>query len=196
MTQVFDDSGRVIPVTVIQAGPCTVVQKKTPEKDGYSAIQIGYGDIKAKRVNAPLKGHFAKAKVKPTKYLREFRVSSPDEYEVGQEIRVDLFSEGELVDVTGTSKGKGFAGGVRRWGFKRGPMSHGSKYHRGPGALQSRDAARVFKGRKMPGRLGGDRITVKSLKVIKVDPERDVLMVGGAVPGPRGGIVLVRKASG
>ena len=196
MTQIFDEKGRAVPVTVIQAGPCTVVQKKSTEKDGYSAIQLGYGETKPRRVNSPLKGHFSRAKVKPAKYLREFRVESPGEYELGQEIKVDVFSEGELVDVTGISKGKGFAGGVRRWGFKRGPMSHGSKYHRGPGSLQSRDAARVFKGRKMPGRLGGERVTVKSLRVVKVDPERDVMMVKGGVPGPRGALVLISKASG
>lgn len=194
MTQVFDDQGRTVPVTVIEAGPCTVVLKRTAEKDGYDAIQVGFGGVKERRVNKPLKGHFEAAKVKPLRYLREFRLDGAGDYSVGQEIRVDVFSPGELVDVTGVSKGKGFAGGVKRWGFGRGPMAHGSKYHRAPGSLQSRDAARVFKGRKLPGRMGGDRVTVQALKVERVYPDRDLMLIRGAVPGPRGSLVVIRDS--
>lgn len=194
MTQVFDDQGRTVPVTVIEAGPCTVVLKRTAEKDGYDAIQVGFGGVKERRVNKPLKGHFEAAKVKPLRYLKEFRLDGAGDYSVGQEIRVDVFSPGELVDVTGVSKGKGFAGGVKRWGFGRGPMAHGSKYHRAPGSLQSRDAARVFKGRKLPGRMGGDRVTVQALKVERVYPDRDLMLIRGAVPGPRGSLVVIRDS--
>lgn len=194
MTQVFDDQGRTVPVTVIEAGPCTVVLKRTAEKDGYDAIQVGFGGVKERRVNKPLKGHFEAAKVKPLRYLREFRLDGAGDCSVGQEIRVDVFSPGELVDVTGISKGKGFAGGVKRWGFGRGPMAHGSKYHRAPGSLQSRDAARVFKGRKLPGRMGGDRVTVQALKVERVYPDRDLMLIRGAVPGPRGSLVVIRDS--
>lgn len=194
MTQVFDDQGRAVPVTVIEAGPCVVVSKRTKEKDGYSAIQVGFGRVKERRVNKPLKGHFEAAKVKPLRYLREFRLDDGVDYAQGQELRVDIFSAGELVDVTGVSKGKGFAGGVKRWGFGRGPMAHGSKYHRAPGSLQSRDAARVFKGRKLPGRMGGNRVTVLALKVERVYPDRDLMLIRGAVPGPKGSLVVVRDS--
>ncbi len=195
MTQVFDEEGNAIPVTVIKAGPCTVVQKKVSNKDGYNAIQLGYGAIKPKKANRPLKGHFDKAKVGPVAHLREFRLEKPDEYEVGQEIKVDIFKPGDVVDVTGTSRGKGFAGAIKRWGFHRGPMSHGSKYHRGPGSLgASADPSRVLKGRKMPGRMGGEKTTVQNIKVVKVDPDRNLLLVKGAVPGARGSIVAIRDA--
>ncbi|BDG62220.1 50S ribosomal protein L3 [Caldinitratiruptor microaerophilus] len=194
MTQVFDEAGRAIPVTVIEAGPCVVVQKKTAATDGYDAIQVGFGDIKEKHVNRPLMGHFKKAGLPPRRFLRELRLESVDGYEVGSEIRADIFSPGELVDVTGRSKGKGFAGGVKRHGFHRGPMAHGSKYHRAPGSLGFRAAARVPKGRRLPGRMGGDRVTILGLKVVRVDPERNLLLIKGAVPGPKGSLVIVRDS--
>lgn len=197
MTHVFTDSGQWVPVTVIEAGPCPVVQKKDLEKDGYLAVQLGFGAIKERRVNRPLKGHFARAGVAPRRFLREFRLT-PEEaarYQVGQEVRVDLFSPGEKVDVTGTSKGKGFAGVIKRWGFRRGPMSHGSMYHRRTGALGATDPQRVFKGRKLPGRLGGEQRTVRGLQVVRVDTGRNLLLVRGAVPGPNGGLLVVRRSN-
>ncbi|HHY95111.1 MAG TPA: 50S ribosomal protein L3 [Firmicutes bacterium] len=193
MTQVFDEAGRAIPVTALRVGPCTVVQRRVPEKDGYSAIQVAFEPVKERRLSRPLRGHFARAGVKPARVLREFRVIGNVDYQVGQELKVDMFKPGERVDVTGTSKGKGFAGGVKRWGFGRGPMAHGSKYHRGPGSLQSRDASRVFPGRKLPGHLGAERVTVQNLQVVKVDAEHDLMLVRGAVPGPRGSLVVVRE---
>lgn len=194
MTQIFTEAGEAVPVTVIEAGPCVVVQKKTPERDGYSAIQLGFGAISEKRVNKPLKGHFAKAGVRPVRFLREIRVDNVDEYQVGQEIRADIFSVGEKVDVTGTSKGRGFSGAIKRHGFQRGPMAHGSKYHRRPGSLGAKGPARVFKGRKLPGHYGVERVTVQNLEVMRVDPERNLLAVKGSVPGPRGGLLLIREA--
>ncbi|MDN5293890.1 MAG: large subunit ribosomal protein [Eubacteriales bacterium] len=194
MTQIFNEEGQLIPVTVIEAGPCYVVQKKTVENDGYNALQLGFMEKKESRVNKPLLGHFKKAQVKPLRYLREIRVDNIDDYQVGQEIRADIFSPGELVDVTGTSKGKGFAGGIKRHGFQRGPMAHGSKYHRRPGSLGAKGPGRVFKGRKLPGRMGGDRVTIQNLQVVKVDPENNLLVVKGAVPGPRGGLLIIKNA--
>ncbi|MGB9661600.1 MAG: 50S ribosomal protein L3 [Moorellaceae bacterium] len=195
MTQVFDEAGRVIPVTVIEAGPCVVVQKKTVETDGYNALQVGFEPVvKEHRVNKPLRGHFARAKLKPFRYLRELRLENVEDYQVGQEIKVDIFSPGERVDVTGTSKGKGFAGGIKRHGFQRGPMAHGSKYHRRPGSLGAKGPARVFKGRKLPGRMGGERVTVLNLEVIKSDAERNLLLVKGAVPGPRRGLLIIKNS--
>lgn len=194
MTQVFDEAGRVIPVTVIQAGPCVVVQKKTVDTDGYNALQVGFEPIKESRVNKPLRGHFARAKLKPFRYLRELRLENVAEYQVGQEIKVDIFRPGERVDVTGISKGKGFAGGIKRHGFQRGPMAHGSKYHRRPGSLGAKGPARVFKGRKLPGRMGGERVTVLNLEVIKSDAERNLLLVRGAVPGPRRGLLIIKNS--
>jgi large subunit ribosomal protein L3 len=194
MTQIFGETGEVSPVTVIEAGPCIVVQKKTCESDGYLAVQVAFVAKAARKVNKPATGHFRKAKVGTYRYLRELRLEDAEKYEVGQEIRADIFAAGDLVDVTGTSRGKGFAGSIERHGFKRGPMAHGSKYHRGPGSLQSRAAARVFKGRKLPGRHGGARVTVQNLKVIKVDLERNLLLIRGAVPGATGSLVAVRAA--
>ncbi len=196
MTRLFDEHGHTVPVTVVQAGPCVVVQRRTREKDGYEAIQLGLGEQSEHRVSKPLKGHFAKAKVKPAQVLREIRVEDSSAYEVGQTISADIFQPGDIVCVTGTSKGKGFAGGIKRHGFRRGPMAHGSKYHRAPGSLQSRDAARVFKGRKLPGHMGAERVTVRGLTVVGVDPERNLLLIKGAVPGPRGGLVVVRDQAG
>ncbi|MGI9953007.1 50S ribosomal protein L3 [Moorellaceae bacterium AZ2] len=194
MTQVFDEAGRVVPATVIQAGPCVVVQKKTVERDGYEALQVGFEPVKEGRVNKPLRGHFARAKVKPFRFLRELRLANAAEYQVGQEIKVDIFQPGDRVDVTGISKGKGFAGGIKRHGFRRGPMAHGSKYHRRPGSLAAKGPARVFKGRKLPGRMGGERVTVLNLEVIKSDPERNLLLVKGAVPGPRRGLLIIKNS--
>lgn len=196
MTQIFDDAGRVVPVTVIEAGPCVVVQKRTVEKDGYNAVQLGFGEQKEQRINKPLLGHFRAAGVKPTRYLREVRIKDGDAFadlEVGAEIKADVFEAGEYVDVTGVSKGKGFAGTVKRHKFGRGPMSHGSKYHRGVGALGSVEPARVFPGRKMPGRMGGVRRTIQGLEVVRVDADRNLILVRGSVPGPRGGLVLLKE---
>lgn len=195
MTQVFDEVGRLIPVTVVEAGPCVVVQKKTASRDGYDAVQLGMVPVEERKLNKPLKGHFAKAGVKPMRFLREIRLADASGYQVGQEVKVDLFKGGERVDVTGTRKGHGFAGGVKRWGFHRGPMAHGSKYHRRVGSLQSRDAARVFKGRKMPGHYGADRFTIQNLEVVKVDPARNLLLLKGSVPGPRGSLVIVKDTA-
>ncbi len=194
MTQVFDEAGRSIPVTVLEAGPCTVVSKRVPEKEGYQALQIGFKPAKESRLNNPQKGHFKKAGVKPLKYIRELRFTSTSEYEVGQEIKADIFEPGEFVDVTGVSRGKGFAGSIKRHGHSRGAMTHGSHYHRGPGSLGGVDAARVFKGQSLPGRMGGEKVTVQKLEVIKADPDQNILLVKGAVPGPRGGLLMVKNS--
>lgn len=193
MTQVFDESGKAVPVTVIQAGPCIVVQKKTIENDGYNAIQVGYGDVSEQNINKPEKGRFAKAQIKPLKYLKEFKVDDVDAYNVGQEIKIeDVFAPGEWVDVSGISKGKGFAGGIKRHGMHRGPMGHGSKYHRRPGSGGAKGPARIFKGRKMPGRLGREKVTVQKLMVVKVDSGRNLLLVRGAVPGAKKSIITIK----
>ncbi|HOA55382.1 MAG: 50S ribosomal protein L3 [Acetivibrionales bacterium] len=196
MTQVFDENGIVIPVTVIQAGPCAVVQKKTVENDGYTAVRLGYEEVPEKRVNKPEKGLFTKVNVTPRRYLREFRTDDVDSFEVGQEINVaDMFSSGDKIDVSGTSKGKGFQGVMRRFGSSRGPESHGSKYHRRVGSMGAGSSpGKVFKGKKLPGRMGRDRVTVQNLDVVRVDGERNLLLVKGAVPGPKGGLVIVREA--
>lgn len=194
MTQVFLEDGRVVPVTVIQAGPCVVLQKKTPETDGYTAIQLGFEDKKDHRANKPEKGHAAKAGTGPKRFIREIRDVDLDQYELGQEIKVDIFSEGELVDVTGTSKGKGFTGAIKRHNQARGPMSHGSKYHRRPGSLGSIEPNRVFKGQTLPGRMGGERVTIQNLEVIKVIPEKNLLLVKGSVPGIRKSYLIIKSA--
>lgn len=195
MTQIFDENGNIIPVTVIKAGPVKVVQKKTVESDGYTAIQVGFEDKKAVRVNKPIKGHFDKSGVEYKKVLRELRIKNPKDYELGQEIKVDIFKESEKVDVAGISKGKGFQGAIKRWNQSRGPMSHGSKYHRGVGAIGgSATPGKTFKGRRMPGRMGGERVTVQNLEVVKVDPEHDLLLLKGAVPGPKGGLLIIRDS--
>lgn len=194
MTQVFDETGRAIPATVIQAGPCVVVQKKTVATDGYNALQVGFEPIKESRVNKPLRGHFAKAKVGPFRYLRELRLENVEDYQVGQEIKADIFKPGERVDVTGISKGKGFAGGIKRHGFQRGPMAHGSKYHRRPGSLGAKGPARVFKGRKLPGHMGMERVTVLNLEVLRSDAQRNLLLVKGSVPGPRMGLLIIKDS--
>ncbi len=192
MTQIFDEKGHIVPVTVVDAAPNVVVARRTKEKDGYTALQLGVGAVKESRLTRPMKGQFERAKVAPVKVLREFRVDDVSAYEVGQTIGPDVFAPGEIVSVTGISKGKGFAGGIRRHGFSRGPMAHGSKYHRAPGSLASRDAARVFRGRPLPGHLGAVRVTVLGLKVVKVDSEHNLLLLKGAVPGPKGGIVAIK----
>ena len=193
MTRIFQE-GKVIPVTVIEAGPCVVTQIKTKENDGYDAIQVGFSPVKEKNVNKPAKGHFAKAGVAPTRYLREFRVDNVADYAVGQEIKLDIFEDGEIVDVIGKTKGKGFAGMIKKNNFSRGPMAHGSKYHRGPGSLGAMGPARVFKGRPLPGRMGGNRVTVQNLTVAKVDVDKNVILVKGAIPGSRKGLVTIRSA--
>jgi len=195
MTQIFDENGLVIPVTVIQAGPCAVVQKKTYENDGYKAIKLGFEDIPERKLNRPEKGLFAKIKVSPKRYLKEFRTENIDKYEVGQDIKVtDMFSAGDRVDVSGISKGKGFQGTIRRFGQSGGPESHGSMYHRRVGSMGAgTDPGRVFKGKKMPGHMGAEKVTVQNLDVVKVDGERNLLLVKGAVPRPKGGLVVVRE---
>ena len=194
MTQVFTQEGQVVPVTVIEAGPCVVVQKKSQETEGYESIQLGFGEVKERRINKPLQGHFKKANVAPKKYLAEFRLNDITSYEVGQEIKADVFAAGEFVDVTGTSKGKGFAGSIKRHNQSRGPMSHGSRYHRGPGSLGAVDPARVFKGQTLPGRMGGETVTVQNLQVVKVDSERNLLLVKGAIPGAKGSLVTIKDS--
>ena len=192
MTQLFDANGNVVPVTVIEAGPCVVAQKKTIENDGYEAVQIGYGDMKAQKVNKPQKGHFAKGDVAPKKVLREFRLEDVSAMNVGDIIKADIFAEGDTVDVRGTSKGKGYAGVVKRWNFSRLKESHGTgPVHRHGGSLGVIDPARVFKGKKMAGHLGNERVTVQNLSVVKVDAEKNIIAVKGAVPGPKGGIVVL-----
>lgn len=194
MTQIFDEEGNVTPVTVIEAGPCTVIQKKTVESDGYEALQLGFADKAENRVNKPDKGHFAKAGAEPKKYLKEFALSG--EYNVGDVIKADVFAEGDIVDVSGTSKGKGTAGTIKRYGAHRLPMSHGAgPVHRSVGSTgMNSDPSRVFKGTRMPGRMGNEKITVQNLVVVKVDAENNVIAVKGAVPGNKGGIVTVTAA--
>lgn len=194
MTRVYDDEGRFIPVTVLEAGPCTVLVKKTMEKDGYQAIQIGFQPAKKNRLNKPLAGHFARAGVAPLKFIQELRLNDLEQYEVGQEIKADIFETGEYVDVTGISKGKGFAGSIKKFGQARGPQTHGSRYHRGPGSLGAVGPARVIKGRKLPGRMGGEKVTVQKLKVVKVDAGKNLLLVKGAVPGPRNVLLVVKNS--
>ncbi|OQX56866.1 MAG: 50S ribosomal protein L3 [Thermotoga sp. 4484_232] len=194
MTQIFKDN-KAIPVTVIKAGPCVVVQKKTVETDGYNALQLGFEEIPEKKVNKPLLGHFKKFGVKPFRILKEFRVENVDEFEIGQEINVSMFKEGDIVDVTGWSKGRGFAGAMKRWGFRGGPKSHGSKFHRQLGSVgQHTEPAKIWKGKKMPGRYGNERVTIRNLEVVEVDTENNLLVVRGGVPGARGGLLLIRSA--
>ena len=194
MTQIFDENDKAVPVTIVEAGPCTVLQKKNSETDGYSAIQVGFYNLKEKQVNKPARGHFKKANVKPLRYIKEFRVKDIEAYEIGQELKADQFDPGDIVDVVGTSKGKGFAGAVKRHNFARGSMGHGSKYHRRPGSLAAKGPARVFKGRKLPGHLGRERVTVQGLKVVKVYPERNLILIKGSIPGPRKGLVIIKDS--
>ncbi|MNZ37979.1 50S ribosomal protein L3 [compost metagenome] len=193
MTQVFTPEGNVIPVTVIEASANVVLQKKDVENDGYEAIQIGYADKKESRSNKPEAGHAKKANTTPKRYVREIRNVDLAGYEVGQEVKVDIFAEGEFVDVTGISKGKGFQGVIKRWGQSRGPMSHGSRYHRRPGSMGSIQANRVPKGKRLPGHMGSETVTIQNLEVIKVDAERNVILVKGSIPGPKNSFVKVKQ---
>ncbi|GGE01036.1 50S ribosomal protein L3 [Paenibacillus nasutitermitis] len=192
MTQVFTPEGNVIAVTVIEAGPCVVLQKKDQENDGYEAVQLGFSDKKEKRATKPEIGHAKKADSAPKRYVREIRGINMGEYEVGQQLKADLFAAGEFVDVTGISKGKGFQGSIKRWGQTRGPMSHGSRYHRGPGSMGSIQANRVPKGKRLPGHMGSETITIQNLEVVRVDAERNVLLIKGSIPGPKNSFVKVK----
>ena len=196
MTQIFDEKGNVIPVTVVEAGPCVVSQKKTVENDGYAAIQVGFGDLKAHKVNKPMKGHFAKGDVAPKRTLREFRLDDIDAYNVGDLIKADVFAEGDRVDVAGTSKGKGYAGVVKRWNNHRLRERHGT----GPVARHAgfngpiSDPSRVFPGKKLPGHMGAEKVTVQNLTVVKVDAENNLIAIKGAIPGPNGGVVVIHDS--
>jgi large subunit ribosomal protein L3 len=194
MTQIFDDTGKMVPVTVIQASPMTVTQKKTVKTDGYDGVQVGFEAVKERKLTKPEMGHLKKAGVQPRRYLRELPASDIEDIEVGREIKAEeVLSEGDTVAVTGTSKGKGFAGVVKRWHFHGGDMTHGSMVHRKPQSGGATDAARTFKGVKRPGRMGGGTVTVRRLKVFRMDSERNLVMIRGAVPGANGGLVMVRK---
>lgn len=196
MTRIFDESGAAVSVTVIEAGPCLVTRVRTKDRDGYEAVQLGFGRAKTKSLTKPVLGQFAKAKVPPQRRLREFRVTEPSRFEVGQEIKVDIFTPGEYVDVTGVSKGRGFQGVVKRYGHRGGDEAHGCMSHRVPGSLgQSAAPSRVYKGRKLPGRMGGERVTVRRVSVVQVDRDQNVLLVRGAVPGAANGLVVVRKSN-
>jgi large subunit ribosomal protein L3 len=196
MTQIFDQNARAVPVTVIQAGPCTVTQVKSPERDGYAAVQLAFGDIKPKRVTKPRAGHFAKAGVEPRRHLVELRTDDAADYTLGQTLAADVFAEGDRLDVVGVSKGKGFAGVMKRHGFKGLGASHGTeRKHRSPGSVGAcATPARIFKGMRMAGHMGHQRVTVLNLEVVKVDPERNLLLVKGAVPGPKRGLVMLRSS--
>jgi large subunit ribosomal protein L3 len=194
MTQVFVGNGDLVPVTVIEASPNVVLQKKSVDTDGYEAVQVGFEDLREKLANKPLKGHVAKANTAPKRFVRELRNVNLDEYEVGQEVKVDIFAEGDIVDVTGISKGKGFQGAIKRHNQSRGPMAHGSRYHRRPGSMGPVAPNRVFKNKLLPGRMGGERITVQNLQIVKVDTERNLLLVKGNVPGARKALITVKSA--
>ena len=194
MTQIFDENGVLVPVTVLQAGPCVVTQVKTADNDGYSAIQVGFGEKKENRVNKPMKGQFAKAGVSCKRYLKEFRFEDAETYTLGQEIKADIFGAGDKIAATATSKGKGFQGAIKRHGQSRGPMAHGSKYHRHAGSNGAcSDPSKVFKGKRMPGQMGGKKITVQNLEIVKVDVENNLLLVKGAVPGPKKSMVTIKE---
>ncbi|WFR56930.1 50S ribosomal protein L3 [Anaerocolumna sp. AGMB13025] len=194
MTQIFNENGALIPVTVLQAGPCAVTQVKTVENDGYSAVQVGFGDIREVLVNKPRKGHFAKAGVANKKHLKEFRFENAADYTVGQEIKADIFAEGDKVDVTAKSKGKGFQGAIKRHGQSRGPMAHGSKFHRHAGSNGAATSpGRVFKGKHMPGHMGHVKVTVQNLEVVRIDTENNIILVKGAVPGPKKSLVMLKN---
>ncbi len=194
MTQIFNEDGVLTPVTVLQAGPCVVTQVKTAENDGYSAVQVGYGDIREKLVNKPRKGQFDKAEVSYKRFLKEFKFEDAENYEVKQEIKADIFAAGDKVDATAISKGKGFQGAIKRHGQSRGPMAHGSKYHRHAGSNGAcSDPSKVFKGKKMPGHMGHVKVTVQNLEVVRVDAENNLLLVKGSVPGPRKSLVTIKE---
>ena len=195
MTQIFDEKGNVIPVTVIEATPNVVAQVKTVETDGYNSIQLGYGEVKDKHINKPEKGHFAKAGLTAKKHLREFRVEDVENYKIGDEVKADIFEAGEKIDVQGTTKGKGFQGVIKRHGQHRGPMGHGSMYHRRPGSMGSTSTpGRVFKGKKLPGHMGRVTVTIQNLDVVRVDMDKNVILVKGSVPGAKGAILKIKSA--
>ena len=195
MTQIFDEEGKVIPVTAIEVGPCTVTQIKTVEQDGYEAVQLGFGDVKEKLLNKPKLGHFSKAKITPKRYLREFRLDEIEGLKVGDELKADVFSVGDKVDIQGTSKGKGFQGVIKRHGQSRGPMGHGSMYHRRPGSMgPTSTPGRVFPGKKLPGHMGCLTVTIQNLEVIKVDLDKNVILVKGSVPGAKGSILKIKSS--
>ena len=194
MTQVFTEDGALIPVTVLQAGPCVVTQVKTVENDGYAAVQVGYADIREKLVNKPVKGQFDKAGVSYKRYIREFRFENAEDYKVADEIKADIFAAGDKVDATAISKGKGFQGAIKRHGQHRGPMAHGSKFHRHAGSNgAASDPSKVFKGKKMPGQMGNKKITIQTLEIVRVDAENNLLLVKGAVPGPKKCLVTIKE---
>jgi large subunit ribosomal protein L3 len=194
MTQIFSEEGVQIPVTVVKADPNVVLQLKTIESDGYEAVQLGFEDKREKLSTKPEQGHVAKANTAPKRFIREFRNLDVAAYELGQEVKVNVFAEGDFVDVTGTSKGKGFQGAIKRHGFSRGPMAHGSHYHRGPGSMGSIQANRVLKGKKLPGHMGAKTVTVQNLEIVKIDTERNVLMIKGNIPGSKKALIKVRSA--
>lgn len=195
MTQIFKEDGTLLPVTVVKAGPCVVVQKKTVEGEGYNALQLGFGEIRAKLVNKPKAGHFKKAGVEPMRHLREFRTDEVADYEIGQVLKADVFAEGDKVDATGISKGRGFKGVIARHGQHRGPMSHGSRYHRRPGSMGACSyPGKVFKGKKLPGHTGVERVTIQNLEVVMVNAEKDMLLIKGAIPGANGQLVAIKKS--
>ena len=194
MTQIFNDDGVLTPVTVLQAGPCVVTQVKTVENDGYAAVQVGFADIREKLVNKPVKGQFDKAGVSYKRYIREFRFENAEDYKVADEIKADIFAAGDKVDATAISKGKGFQGAIKRHGQHRGPMAHGSKFHRHAGSNgAASDPSKVFKGKKMPGQMGNKKITIQNLEVVRVDAENNILLVKGAVPGPKKCLVTIKE---
>ena len=196
MTQIFDEDGTLVPVTVLQAGPCVVTQVKTEENDGYASVQVGFGEIREKLVNKPETGHFKKAGVEVKRFVKEFKFENAAEYEVGQEIKADIFAAGDKIDATAISKGKGFQGAIKRHGQARGPMTHGSKYHRHAGSNGAcSDPSRVFKGKGMPGQMGNVQVTVQNLEIVRVDAEKNLLLVKGAVPGPKKALVTIKETT-
>jgi len=194
MTQIFNENGVLIPVTVLQAGPCVVTQVKTVENDGYSAVQVGYVDKREKLVSKPIKGHFDKAGVSYKRYVREFKLENADQYSVKDEIKAEIFAAGDKIDATAISKGKGFQGAIKRHGQSRGPMAHGSKFHRHAGSNgAASDPSKVFKGKKMPGQMGNKKITIQNLEIVKVDAENNLILVKGAIPGPKKSLVTIKE---
>ena len=194
MTQLFDENGKIVPVTVISAGPCTVTRVRTAEKDGYQAVQMGFGDIKENKVKKPVSGYLKKHELKPMRLFREFRTDNAAEFEIGQEIKASIFEAGQFVDVVGTSIGKGYAGGIKRHHFNGGPKTHGSMSHRKPCSGGATDAARTIKGTKRPGHMGSERVTAQGLRVVRVDEERNLLIVKGSVPGAKKGLLLIKES--
>ncbi|MBQ7265854.1 MAG: 50S ribosomal protein L3 [Firmicutes bacterium] len=195
MTQIFTEEGLLVPVTVLEAGPCVVTQKKTKENDGYDAVQVGFGEVKASRVNKPLKGHFDKASVEPKKVLRELRFEDTSSYEVGSEIKADIFAAGDKVDVSGISKGHGYQGPIKRHGHSRGPMGHGSKFHRAVGSMSSATTpGKVKKGKKMAGQMGNVKVTIQNLEIVQAQAEKNLILIKGAVPGPKGSILVIKNS--